>query len=168
MSDTAFIPSNHMKKVNSMEVSAVFFAFMRSEPSIISGIVASLALVTLTLGVFSMNQSSGPEGALHSFFRSARKLDLQGVVSATGGVDGLPVRALANEVSAMLRIRGAYYEVAEIMRDGNECMARVYFYTPRGIESTFWFLYRSGNRWYVDAPRTAMLYAVPVQIEGRR
>ncbi|KAA0228105.1 MAG: hypothetical protein AKCLJLPJ_00952 [Fimbriimonadales bacterium] len=124
----------------------------------VSGPVVAILLASLTLFVFASNQATGPEGALHRFFRAVSERRPDRALAATGGLDSPSLRWLYGESSAVFGM-GGRYAVLEIRREGDHAHAVVLFQYPNGYEeTTVWMLYRKQSTWYVHPEMTAYFF----------
>lgn len=114
------------------------------------------ALAALTLGVFWLEQSSGPESAVRRYLQALSHKDpntMQGLITA-------PIDSQANIwlVQASEQIARSPYRVTAKRRDGNIALVKTdheaQVLTPSGeqrmVVSFFWVLSRDHGVWRID------------------
>ncbi|MEO7454120.1 MAG: hypothetical protein ABIV13_05090 [Fimbriimonadales bacterium] len=123
---------------------------MASKGVTLAGIVASLALVGVTIAVFSVSQLRGPEGSMHKFLMAVADQNFEEVNDLSFGTQ--QEKALvASFVSQAFR-SGGRYQVLDVSQKSGQARVGVLFRFPNGQELPWVFVVRRSDRkWLIDA-----------------
>jgi hypothetical protein len=128
---------------------------MKGIPARTQGLVASGLMAILVLGVFANMTFTGPESTiseLHVGILTADRDTVKGTVLQD--TESGPARQLLGFVERLLAT-GAEYSVENVDSRGREAVVVVVYSSPRfGVFGVQYFLYKSRNRWLVDADKT--------------
>ena len=126
---------------------------MASKGLTLAGIVASLAIVGLTLGVFSLSQLRGPEGSVHRYLMAVGERDGESVNRLSFGTEREKF-AVANFVSQVFQL-GARYQVVDVNQTAHRARVGVLFRFNNGTELP-WIVSvrRVGRDWLIDAAQS--------------
>jgi hypothetical protein len=128
---------------------------MASKGLALSGIVASLALVALTIAIFSASQLRGPEGTVHRFLQAVGKKDIDTINRITFGSQG--DKLMTADFVARVFSSGGRYEIIDVTQDPPRALVGVLFRLPDGRELP-WIVSMQrvkGRRWLIDARLSA-------------
>ena len=124
---------------------------MASKGISLSGIVASLALVAITLGVFATSQLRGPEGTVHRFLQAVGSKDLDTINKITFG--SASEKLMTADFVARVFQSGASYEIVDVTQSPPRALVGVLFRFPDGRELP-WIVSMQrvqNRRWLIDA-----------------
>jgi hypothetical protein len=128
---------------------------MKAIPARTQGIVASGLMAIVVLGVFANMTFTGPESTiyeLHYGLLTGDRDTVKGTVLQ--GTESGPARQLLAFVERLLG-SGARYNVQNVDSRGREAVVVVIYSSPRfGVFGVQYVLYKSRNRWLVDADKT--------------
>lgn len=128
---------------------------MKGIPARTQGIVASGLMAILVLGVFANLTFTGPESTiyeLHYGILTANRETVKGTVLQS--TESGPARQLLGFVERLLAA-GATYNVQNVDSRGREAAVVVIYTSPRfGVFGVQYSLYKSRDRWLVDADKT--------------
>jgi hypothetical protein len=119
----------------------------------IAGIIASLAVIGLTLAVFSLSQLRGPEGSVHRYLLAVGEKNGEEVNRLSFGTQRDKV-VVANFVSQVFQY-GAQYQIVDVSQRAHLARVGVLFRFRDGTELP-WIVSvrRVGRNWLIDAAQS--------------
>ena len=128
---------------------------MKGIPARTQGIVASGLISILVLGVFANLTFTGPESTIYELHFGLVTRDRETVKGTVlQSTESGPAQQLLGFIERLLAA-GAKYNVQNVDSRGREAVVVVVYASPRfGVFGVQYFLYKSRNRWMVDADKT--------------
>lgn len=131
-------------------------------------IIASIALASLTLGVFARSQLRGPEGTINRYFEAILRRDIPTAGQLCVGTD-IQFFFMTRDFLKLFSV-GATYQIIDVVRSGETARAGVVFTSPQfprlfnqnseDLPSII-FLKRVDKAWKIDIDRTLQPYRLP-------
>jgi len=120
--------------------------------------VAAGTLAFVTLGTFSLLQSSGPESTLRSFHAALERRDVRELQRVTKqDLRTQNAQILMRQVNTYLR-SGANYQLVRMERQPRLVRAAVVYTLPAGDQiGMIWVVEKPNSVWQIDADRTATI-----------